>query len=85
MAVCLKDNNCNAFVKTVVCYLKDQLVIMNNFTFSIDATKETSYGRLVNDSPSNYANAVMKRICLDGIVHLCLYAIQDIDKDFEIR
>ena len=59
--------------------------MMNNFPFSIDATNEKSFGRLVNDSPSAFANAVMKRICLDGVVHLCLYAVQDIEKDVEIR
>lgn len=54
------------------------------FSNSIDATDDDgSIGRLVNDS-RYYPNSVMKKITVNGIHHLCLFATRDIDKDEEI-
>ena len=41
--------------------------------------------RYVNDSPTKYANSVMKRIEMDGDVLLMLFALKDIKKGTEIR
>lgn len=46
--------------------------------FSIDASKEDgSLGRLVNDSYKT-SNCKMKKICIEGKPHLCLFSIKDI-------
>ena len=56
------------------------------FCFSIDATKDTtSLGRMVNDSPNDFANAKMKRVICETDAHLCLFAINEIKAGTEIR
>lgn len=55
------------------------------FKYSIDATDCTGYGKMVNDSPSGKANALMKRELWEGSIHLCLYAKADIKEGSEIR
>ena len=32
------------------------------------------YGRFANDEPHCTANAVMKKMTLDGVIHMCLFA-----------
>lgn len=60
--------------------------IMRILCFSIDTTERIdSIGRLVNDSPNNFANARIKRVAANSIVHLCLFAIKPIDLGTEIR
>ena len=53
--------------------------------FSVDATHEKSYGRLVNDSPENYSNTKMKRIVIDKAIHLCMFAKDLIPIGTELR
>ena len=40
---------------------------------SVDATYFYSFEKLVNDSPDRLANAVMKKIVVDGWAHLVLF------------
>lgn len=50
---------------------------------SIDASREDGFlGRLVNDDPK--PNAKMKKIDVDGVPRLCLFAIMDIKEGQEI-
>jgi len=55
------------------------------FCDSVDATEMSGLGRMINDSPYEYANSVMKREVLGKEVHLCLYAKKSIQKGTEIR
>ena len=43
---------------------------------SVDATHFDSLAKLVNDAPDRFANAVMKKIVVDGWVHLVLFSGQ---------
>ena len=52
---------------------------------SNDAVSSDSLARMVNDSPYNYANAVMKRIIVCGKVHICLIVAFKIKAGAEIR
>lgn len=53
------------------------------YSCSIDAAIEHgSLGRLVNDDPK--PNSKVKKIEVDGIPHLCLFAIKDIHEGQEI-
>lgn len=51
----------------------------------MDATKTEGLGKMINDSPDELANSVMKREVLGKNVHLCLYATKNIAKGTEIR
>lgn len=53
--------------------------------FSLDATNIHCMGKMVNDSPEMFANAKMKKVIINENIHLCLYAIKDINKGTEIR
>ena len=53
--------------------------------FSVDATFAHGLGRLVNDSPQKDANCVMKRVVIDNVPHLLLYAKDDIQPGDELR
>lgn len=52
---------------------------------SVDGTYQNTLGRLVNDSPSRYANCIVKRYNVDGESKLILVASRDIEKDEELR
>ena len=47
------------------------------------ATHAKRLGKYVNDS--NLPNCVMKSIIVDGNLHLCLFALTDIEPDCEVR
>ena len=53
--------------------------------FSIDATNNKRIGKLINDSPKEFANAKMSKMVFDGKFHLCLFAIKDVCIGEEIR
>ena len=54
------------------------------FCFSIDATKPSDrLGRLVNDS--GVGNCKMRKVIVDKVPHLCLFATQDIHINEELR
>ncbi len=51
---------------------------------SIDASREDgSYGRIVNDD-HRHPNCEMKKIDVNGKIHLCLFALNDIKEGEEI-
>jgi len=52
---------------------------------SLDATNYSSFGKMVNDSPDEYANSNMRREVVGKIIHLCLFAKHDITKGTELR
>ncbi|XP_065096733.1 uncharacterized protein [Paramisgurnus dabryanus] len=55
----------------------------NGNEYCIDASAEDgSHGRLLNDDTK--PNSKMKKIVLDGVPHLCLFAITDINEGQEI-
>lgn len=53
------------------------------FTCSVDATHSQRLGKFINDS--NHPNAKMKSVVVDDVPKLCLFAITDIKKNWEIR
>jgi len=53
--------------------------------YSIDATNVDGLGKMVNDSPEEYANAKMKRDVFNNSVHLFLVAVCYIKAGTEIR
>lgn len=60
------------------------LLAIPSFLLSIDASREDeSLGRLVNDQHKG-PNCRMKKIDVDGMPHLCLFAIKDINEGDEI-
>ena len=53
---------------------------------SVDATQDDGrLGRLVNDAPSAYANCKMKLVSTKDTPTLCLFAVQDIQPNTELR
>lgn len=40
---------------------------------------------MVNDSPRDKANSIMKKVAINGKIYLCLFAIRDIDIGTELR
>jgi SET domain-containing protein len=52
--------------------------------FSIDATHSDGLGRLCNDEHKK-PNAIMKKMEVAGQIHLCLFALRDIDAGEELR
>ncbi|XP_066913272.1 uncharacterized protein [Clytia hemisphaerica] len=57
----------------------------NEISYCLDATEDNgSLCRFVNDSKLN-PNAVMKKIEIDGVPRLCLFALRDISFGEEIR
>ena len=56
-----------------------------NFDCSVDATRSNQIGRYINDSARMFANSAMKKIVVNGIPRLCLFAKKDIEQDCEIR
>ena len=53
--------------------------------FSVDATKCQSMGKMVNDVPSPYVNARMKRVHCENETSICLFAVKEISEGTEIR
>ena len=51
----------------------------------MDATLSSGLGRFVNDSPSKYANCIMKKFCLDGKPNLFLVTKHAINAMEELR
>ncbi|XP_066919992.1 uncharacterized protein [Clytia hemisphaerica] len=66
-------------------FIFDQIKDCRDKWICIDGTMESSFGRLVNDSPQDFANSVMKREKIGNRVILCLYALNDIEIGTELR
>jgi len=49
---------------------------------SIDATNSSGLGRMVNDSKAG--NCVMRKVMVDGVPHLCLFARTNIAVDEQL-
>lgn len=55
-----------------------------NATFnSVDATYDNHFGKYVNDSPK--PNCVMRSLSYNNSIHLCLFALKDIQQGEELR
>ena len=52
--------------------------------YSIDATHSKGLGRLCNDEHRK-PNAIMKKIYVGSNVHLCLFALEEIHANDEVR
>ena len=79
---------CLCFPKVAImgfCFLKSGLYLISSLvSFSVDATKPSNrLGRLVNDSEKG--NCKMKKVIVDNVPHLCLFAIRDITINEELR
>jgi len=55
------------------------------YLFSVDATLTDGLGKMVNDSPNNFANAKIKRIVISNKIYICLFATKDLNVGSEIR
>ena len=64
----------------VIFFLIDCLSCIN-----VDATHFDSFGKLVNDSPDRFTNAVMKKFFVDGWAYLVLFLIRPIQKGEELK
>ena len=53
------------------------------FLFSIDASTSSGCGRMVNDH--RHGNAKMKKVFVDRVPHLCLFATSEIQPGDELR
>ena len=51
-----------------------------NFDCSVDATRSNRIGRYINDSAKMFANSAMKKIVVNGIPRLCLFARKTLNK-----
>lgn len=51
----------------------------------MDATNTSRLGKFVNDTTKVYANAKVRQIEINGIPRLCLFALNDLLKEIEIR
>ncbi|XP_065681675.1 uncharacterized protein LOC124811063 isoform X2 [Hydra vulgaris] len=68
------------------CFIYNGIKDIYGKSVCIDATNQLSFmGCMVNDSPSIYANAKMKRIVESSHVSLCLFATKTIDVGTELR
>ena len=53
--------------------------------FSIDANEDDgSLGRLINDAWGGEENSKVRKLEVDGEIHLCVFAIKEIEKGQEI-
>ena len=69
-------------------FLLPVIYIYNNnkivkFIYSVDATNTECLGRYVNDS--SVPNCIVKVNVHDGVPHLCIYALSDIQCGLELR
>ena len=53
--------------------------------FSIDGYDSNRCGKLVNDSVRSFANTHIKKIIVDEIPKLCLFATKNISAGYEMR
>lgn len=65
----------------ILCIYHNQAIIL----FSIDASKSQGIAKFINDSPSRYANAIMRIITFNNEPNLILYSKKYITKNEEIR
>ncbi|XP_065673105.1 uncharacterized protein LOC124805852 isoform X2 [Hydra vulgaris] len=72
--------------KGLGCFIYNGIKDIYGKSVCIDATNQLSFmGCMVNDSPSIYANAKMKRIVESNYVSLCLFTTKTIDVGTELR
>lgn len=57
----------------------------HNLFYSIDAYKSSGLGRFANDASGSLENCLVRKVVLDKIPHLCLYAKRIIKDKEEIR
>ena len=62
--------------------LHSELALCSNY--SIDATQSQGLGRLCNDEHRT-PNSIMRKVVDENHVHLCLFALEAIHCDEEIR